>query len=1154
MGVRCVSAPPGSVEGAASSPASRTPPPRRGPGWTARVREFGSVAGRWVRARWQFFLAAALYLVVVLVVFRLQVVAAPGQFPQGVNALNEFLLFNFWKRYPLNAWHYPFYDWGIAYPGYTGPNVLDAGVFTMSPATLVRVVELGSLWASGLTAYVLCRNLGAHPLGAGVAGFYYLLQGETPQFFEGHVAFVISVALAPIFLLAVYRFGATLSLRWGLVLVVALYLLASIGDLGALFFLLFFSTPLLAYSVVQHRTYRGIGRSQAFAITCSVALFLALMAPWWLPYLLGARPQYTTSITVTVVPFAHLRGEPIGYSFAGISWENSFTHYALGQVTFALDYQLLAPLYFVTPVLIAVYAFVKRTVGRLLLYGSAVLSILITTGPLYWGVSSLNGFFWAYVPFFDYIPAPASWLLIAVVAYTIFLGWLISDVLAIATHRPRVGPSGSPAPAESAPTAGESATTGSGRSEPVARRYRWHAASRRRAAMIVVVLLAGFVLVSVALEDEETFTTPPHLFEFPAAYVEGYEYVGAQPSTGGLMTVPFGAVYERTPWGGVSGSTQIISGSYTNSNTVVFEAGSPYSLAMDEFINHALQDGTTTNLTKFLQGTNVEFVAATDYPNWAQSSSAFGSPEQQYGHLTQQDGLGTPVFSAGYQTVYRLPDPVGNLSFHPTYYVYFGNDSLVNEVTDQPFYDGTQPLVNASEIDSASLPEVVEHASAIIVNPTTLASLPSSEHAVVSEFHVPVISLAGALDVVGNQTPPVAAPWNASNALAIQPPSNETPVVYALNQSLLFSEGAANASGSVRASCPSGALLTLIDGPHEYPLTYVNPSTTFAPVNLTNRSVVVAGIDNQGRYPYNGSVNVAYANGQPYLLWNVTPNNTTAQFLQFAIHDLTGVSGLTLTFSNQPSLPTDPLMRVYFAGTFVNISGYRSAGTPGSNGTSYSFQFSYATGPGVPQLATSLGNITEFWVEFGQTGSASHLNVTDLAYLRSVSGSPYENLRTPTLLPSQSNSLEIVTTPECSLDTVQVTAGELPAFPPGFVSYRSSQANPLAWEATSNVSGWGLLLEAQTFFPLWQLLVSGTPTGVHVAADMGLNAWIVNLTAGASLLVRYLGQEYEMVGIVIEGVGVPLVAAAILISRSRGARTRLGSWATRIRRLSRPAR
>jgi len=1087
------------------------------------------------RYRW-FLLSAALYLIPVLIAFRLEVFASPGQLPQGTNALNAFLYYHQWKVYPLETWYNPFTDWGLAVDGYTGPSLLYLGTLTLDPTTLVRVIEFVSFWLSGITAYLLLRNLGAHPLGAFAAGFYYMLMAQSPQFFEGHVPFLISLAIAPVYLLAVYRFGATFRLGWGLIFAVSLYLLASIGDLGALYFLLFFSLPLLAYSVARHGEHRKLTWTHAWAIGLSVAVFVVLMATWWVPYALGARPQYTTNITVLVPAFSGLIGEPFGFAYTGASFENSFTSFALGQPTLALDNSLLSPLYYVIPVAITLYVVLKRTLGRALLYLAGLVAIIISTGPAYPGFSSFNLLLYTYVPFFDYIPNFPSWLSITVIVYTIFVGWLVSDLAKWTTQTAGASKQSAEAGLDFAVSVKWTDSDG------MVHRYRagprWDlqrvlGMTRRRPRAVVLAVCVVFIVVTVGLQNSELISTPPQLFEFPHGYISGYEYIDSQPQRGGTLTIPFGTLYERSPWGGVSVSSEVMAAYYTNSNSVVFEAGTPYSLAMDWLIEHDLQQGYSDNITKYLGGTNVQFVTATNYTDWAYASSSLGAPEIQYSNLYRQVGLASPVYTGGQQTVYDIGTPEGNLSFHRSYYIYFAGESLINELLNQPFYNGSQVLLNGSQLDPSSLPDFVEHSSGLVLAPASMTSVPQSVLTAAEDAHVPILSISGAQDLVPGTGNTVSDPWNASNALTVQPRSTGAPAEYAFNQTSLLEAGATNVAGAIRASCPPGALIGLGNGGSEYSAAYEAPGASFSPLSINSSSLVSAGINNQGKYAYNGSVQVSYPNGSPEFSWSLSPSNDTYQYLNFWLNNLTGDDGLTFTLSNEPGLPTEFLMQLLFNNTQVSIPGYLSAGAGGTTGVSYSFLFSDAFGPGVATLAQNLGKITRFVFGPLQTGSASHFNVTNVSFLKGVTGTPFQLVPLPSIPLVSGTTVSLTATSLCKVDTLAFQTGAVVSPANTLSSYLGLQSDPLSLTAVSDDHGWGLLLASETFSPLWQLVINGAPTGVHAVANLGLNAWLVNLSSGEQLTVRYLGQEYQSIGIVIEVVGLPLLVLAVLFPRLR---------------------
>ena len=1088
--------------------------------------------------RWLLLLAGA-YLLPVLYISRLEIVAGPGQFPQGTNALNAFLYYDQWKLYPLQTWYSPFTDWGLPVPGFTGPSPLYVGTLTLSPATLVRLVELVSLWFSGVSAYALLRRVKANQVGAFAGGFYYMLMAQTPQFFEGHVPSMVSIAVAPIYFLALYTFASRLDLRWGVVSAISLYFLAAAGDLGFLYFFLFFSLPLVVFAIVRNRTYAHLGPSQVFAVLAASLLFVVLMAPWWCPFVLGVRPQYTTNIVATVLPFSSTVGNPIALAFAGMSAQNSFIHFGLGRTYYALDYSTLADFYLILPVAIAVYAVLKRSAPKLLLYAGGLLAMFISTAGQYAGISTFNNFLYDHIPFFNYIPLLSSWVAITVLVYSIFVAWIITDVHAW-VQRPVTNPERS----STRRTRYLEETTWVTASAVVVRRrigfrrtlWRGWWSPPTRVRWVCVAAIVALVLAGVVVQNQATFSSPPTYFSFPDQYILGYDYVRDQPAEGGVLTVPFSAIYERTPWAGVSVSTTVLATYFTNSNAAVFEAGNPYSLAMDEYIAHALTYGTSGNLTKFLRATNIQFVTATDYPDWAQSSSSFFSPRVQYENLQRQVALGNPVFTGGYQSVYQLANPSGNLSFDPTYYVFFGNNTLVNEISNDPLYNGTQPLINGSQVAPGDLSAFVRHAAAVFVAPGSFSGIPPGILADAVDSNIPVIEIAGGVNLVGH--PPIHDPWNASNGLAAQPGIGPTPIAFEVNQSALLQAGGTALGGTVRASCPSGALLSLDDGPASYNIVYPDPTREYLPLNFTNTSVVSAGINNQGKYHYNGSISALYTDGVPSLEWNFTPKNSTFQYLNFDTHSLSGAVGMTLTFGNASGAPSDFLFQVLFNNTFVNVPGYRSEGTAGSAGTTYTFLFSEGAGPGAASLSAHLGSLTRFVLGMLQTGSASQLDVTNVSILHQASsGTPYRNFPMPTLGFGTSGAVEVNATQLCKIDFLTFSTESSQPSQRSFASYTGRQPDPLSLSAVAASGGWGVLVASQTFDPGWQLTVNRSVAGIHTVANLGLNAWLLNLTPNSTIVVQYLGQSYLAVGLGIEAIGIPIVAAGMIIRRSRQRKT-----------------
>ncbi len=189
------------------------------------------------------------FVVVGVLVFRYGFVGGNTSIPQGTNAVNAVLQFWYLKRFPFGVWLYPFTDWGQPFPGFTGPTILLPAILGVSPPTTTRFVEFVGWILAGPTMYATVRNLGGTPIGGTLAGFYYTVLAQTPELFEAHVPSMLSLGLAPIFLLAVYRLFDRPRSGWALAAAILLYLLASIGDLGILYFLVFFAVLLAVFTI-----------------------------------------------------------------------------------------------------------------------------------------------------------------------------------------------------------------------------------------------------------------------------------------------------------------------------------------------------------------------------------------------------------------------------------------------------------------------------------------------------------------------------------------------------------------------------------------------------------------------------------------------------------------------------------------------------------------------------------------------------------------------------------------------------------------------------------------------------------------------------------------------------------------------------------------
>ena len=356
------------------------------------VRERGHAHSPMTRAR-SFILhlppiawAAVVFLFWSALVFRDGVLLGPNWYPQGTNALDTYAIWWFLGRFPLGMWLSPFTDWGQPLPIFTGPTFLTPLIILVPPGTLIRLVEASSWFVSALSAYVVVRSFGGRFAPSIIGGLYYSSSVEVAQFFEGHVPAMVSLAIAPLFYLAIWRFGRNPNLKWAVASATLLYLMASIGDLGILYFTLFFGGLLGLYVIVRRNTKRLYDLREVLTVLFGGLLTIVLFIPWLLPYLLGARPEYTTGITVRFVPFSETAGQPLVTSFMGIETETSFVSYLHHVNTYSIagtsgNGGILLLLMLVISLMVLTTTLVFGSFDRLALYGAGLLSMVFSTGP-----------------------------------------------------------------------------------------------------------------------------------------------------------------------------------------------------------------------------------------------------------------------------------------------------------------------------------------------------------------------------------------------------------------------------------------------------------------------------------------------------------------------------------------------------------------------------------------------------------------------------------------------------------------------------------------------------------------------------------------------------------------------------------------------------
>ena len=678
------------------------------------------------------------------VVFRDGVILGQNTFPQGTNALDTYSLWWFQGKFPLGMWLYPFSDWGQPLPVFTGPTLLTPLVVLVPPGTLVRLVEAASWFGSSLSLYVVARGFGARVIPALIGGMYYSSSVEIAQFFEGHIPTMISLAIAPMMYFAIWKLGTSPSLRWALAAAILLYLMASIGDLGILYFTFFFGGLLGLFVIIRRNLEQRYSFTEILTLLASGGVSLILFVSWLFPYLLGARPEYTTGITVRFFPFAATTGQPLLTSFMGVEGETSFVSYLYHTNTYSIasfvsGYSFLLLLLLAIPIVVLCLTILFGSFNRLALYGAALLSMVISTGPLVPGLSLFNRILYTYFPLFDVNPSLLRWLTVTILAYSLLISFVLTDLLTyMYSGRHRLG--FIPTRVAKFQRKRCPGVPSNGALLLTRRSHRPTGSSALLAAVCV-----SFIGLMV-LQNTLAFTSPPSNFQFPESYTQGISYIAGQRQTGGTLTIPFSETYEETPWAGVSSPASLMSFTWTQSNTVTFEAGTPYSLSLDQFIGNGLTYNLSNRMYKFLEATNIEYVLATKYNDWSQASSFEYDPYQSYYSFLNQSGIGTPVYRGGLQSVFVLPGTIDNASFEPTYYVYFLSNLGLYEVLNQSWYFGSpQPLVNGNGLGS-ELSVYVDHSSGIIVPPMPPPGL-SGPIQLARSYGVPVLSPDG--QVVG---------------------------------------------------------------------------------------------------------------------------------------------------------------------------------------------------------------------------------------------------------------------------------------------------------------------------------------------------------------------------------------------------------------------
>jgi hypothetical protein len=1062
------------------------------------------------------------FLVSAAVAFRAGLGVDSGGFPQGTNALNTGLTFWFQANHSsLTTWMYPFTDWGQPFPGFTGPS-LQMVFAALGPTVGVRTEECVAWVGAGLALYTVSRKLGATAEASLVAGLYYQFAAETAQYFEGHVPAMLSVALGPLFLLAVYKLFRTPTLGWGISAAILLYLLASAGDLGVLYFFLVFAVLLGVYCGLTALFTRQHRLRDLLPFGAGFGLVALLLTSWWYPYLRGARPQYTTLITTTSVPFQFTDGADIPTVVTGTVKEKSFLALTYGQHTYAVGGPGAMPLFFLVPVLVVVTLYLWGTRARWATLGGALLAMIWATGPSYPIASSFNGWVYSNVPFFNSIPAVFRWELIAIVGYAVLLALGLSDWQRRAPVRRRLpsfdawlGPEiGSGSPTVPASRSG----------------LRVGRLARRTILPVLGVLVVAFTLV----QNGAVLYEPPGIFQYGEGYIAALPWLAAEPHYGEVLALPFGGIYENTPNTGLTESSLLMIPYYTGADTVIFEAGSPYSLALDQFIGDGLTYDYSRNMSRFLAGSNVQFVVTTDYPSWNWVHSSVYLPSQSYASISSQLGL-QPVDRAGYQTVYGVANFTGNVSFHPDYAVYYGPPALLYGLLDDPAYPGpnVEPLVDGR---TAPAPEpLVAHASRVEVDASVLDAVPSGVLSTAESKSIPVEIVSRGADLASPTPGAPAAPGVGSQlpgAVWMGPadPGLQT----SINWSRLLDAGFTTSQLALSGACPLGGNVSVGIGGYVQTVSFApnRPADEMA-ANLSTPGFAAAGASG-GPTPYKGNVTLIGTNNSSRLQWQFEPNASYYQYLNLSLTNLSGYTAVAVDYTGTTAAS---VLRLSYGGDSSLTAGYETSVPIGGNTTRvyYYLPTSNLSGTSVGNHMADLGSVE---VGLPRTGAGHSWNISRIELIDLPTPPVTRAVVGLSALPDF-GELTISSPAPCEVVSVTISLGPYAAASAAsWTRSLAAEPDPTSVTVPAMGTGWGLLLFAQTYSPLWSLVAPTVGNALHVVANIGLNAWVFNTTGGGSWHITYQGDTFEAQSVVIEGgagATVLVGAAAIWWYRRRGA-------------------
>jgi len=1031
-----------------------------------------------------------------------------SNYPTGTNALDTYIVNYAIKKFGIVTWN-PLTDWGQ--PMVNVPTIVNPFIILLPETVYIRLFEFLSFLLASLTMYFVSRRFVKSEIAAISSGIFYMIAVETSQFFDGHTALMLSFAIFPLALLAIYDIIRKPGIKGAVILAFVFYILFSVGDIGAFYMIVvicFFEFIfLLARNVVRRKW--DVGYIKFIAL--SVFLFLVSNSAWIYQYLSGNRPQFTTNVTTVILPFSQVGGQALYYSLVGFIADNSYTLFSLHNFEYSFIHGYSYLIFLVLPLMIFIYVAAKRDMILILLAVSAIPAIVISTANFYPVLTLFNEFLYFHFPLFNYIPALFRWNFYTDFVYAFILAYLVSDSLKVLSdkkiewNRKKVMPLDKTL------------------------RDNYRKIRIRKVAALCVIFIFAFVIFG---QNLEVFTEPPGTFSFPHQFTAGYSNL-SQNSTSYVLTIPFGAVYSRTSYGGDSQSTEFMSPYFSGHNALMFQAGDPYSLQMDYFVGNGITYGLTNNITKFLSAANTGYVATTNYENWNQSSDAIYYPPLNYEGFQEQYDKGSLIYSSSNMTTYRLPNS-GQIYFSPSYFVYFGGSSLLYDILNEPWYNGTStPLINGSLLQSSQADQIICHSAGMVVTPTTANEI-TKYIPLASREGIPIIEVVDYSEMPNNSIAETYEPWNSSNAYAFDLINGSSLLPNSSFISNLSSMGYSSVNVSARAQTGDIFSISFSGGSSILCKNLITSFGNSSTLPWTNMSIVSAGINNQELYHYDGTVKLQTTNNVSSLFWTFTPENNTFQYLNFNYGNILNYDYLHFVQQGKPqnnyvfNAIISKGNTSYLSPDIESINLYNSS----DNLTEVYFNLASFN-----SYAANLGknvSVERFVVGLPKTGNQSSAILRDFELLNASdqeeSGFQNINLGTSKIagnspqmfLNASSNVLFDTVTFAFTNETWNTTTLE-------FTKLFSIQSSPSDYSFGLNTTHSGILVFSQTYSNQWNL--SGV-TGDHVVVNIGLNGWFID-NSGKGIVnasITYSGETYLYHGMVIEIVLIVTTSGLLVIA------------------------